>query len=148
MFNLFKKKQPEPETQLTDHVPVDNLKAYVVRGYETEKRLTAELDRKNQTIKEFDATKVILSEKERDIRELENQNKEINQLENKIIEAEKLLNERKIIIKNLYDERQNLELQTEEHFTTLCKQSIINRVEQHKGNLSKAKAIEIVESES
>ncbi|MDA9472064.1 hypothetical protein [Enterococcus sp. 5H] len=155
MFNLFKKKQPEPETQLTDHVPVDNLKAYVVRGYETEKRLTAELDMKNQTIKEleskledFDALEVILSEKQEEIWKLEFENQKIEQLKTKIDERNRKIDDYAIKVTELKKSRESYGRYLIQKTRSEVKQSIINRIEQHKGNLSKAKAIEIVEGES
>lgn len=155
MFNLFKKKQPELETQLTDHVPVDNLKAYVVRGYETEKRLTAELDMKNQTIEElksrledFDAMEVILSEKQEEIRKLEFENQKIDQLKTKIDERNRKIDDYAIKVTELKKSRESYGRDLIQKTRSEVKQSIINRIEQHKGNLSKAKVIEIVEGES
>lgn len=155
MFNLFKKKQPEPETQLTDHVPVDNLKAYVVREYEKGKQLTAELDKKNQTIeelksrlKDFDAMEVILSEKQEEIRKLEFENQKIDQLKIKIDERNRKIDDYAIKVTELKKSRESYGRDLIQKTRLDVKQSIINRIEQHKGNLSKAKAIEIVEGES
>lgn len=150
MFNLFK-KQPEPGTQLTDQISVDNLKAYVVEGYDKEKALKSELSDKQaeiellkDQIKEHDALKVVLDEKQQIISNLEFENKKIATLQKRIEEKDKMLNNRKIIIKNLQDERETLEQSMKEHFTAECQKSIASRLEQHKGNLSKAKAIELV----
>lgn len=154
MFNLFK-KQPEPETQLTDHVPVDNLKAYVVREYEKGKQLTAELDKKNQTIeelksrlKDFDAMEVILSEKQEEIRKLEFENQKIEQLKTKIDERNRKIDDYAIKVTELKKSRESYGRDLIQKTRSEVKHSIINQLEQHKGNLSKAKAIEIVEGES
>lgn len=161
MFNVFKKK-PEEETQLTDQISVDNLKAYVVQGYDKEKELQSKLDRKEQEIndlkvkiEELDALKVVLENKERIIRELEYKNKRVENLENQLADRENKNSDLVIKnrqLKNQIDEMQNERKTIEIDIKRVAKAETIawitNRVEQHKGNLSKAKAIELVKGDS
>jgi hypothetical protein len=44
MFGLTKKKK---EYDLADQIPVDNLKKYVVQGYEKEKALELQIEQKD-----------------------------------------------------------------------------------------------------
>lgn len=159
MFNLFK-KQPEEETQLTDQISVDNLKAYVVQGYDKEKELQAKLDHKQQEVndlkakvKELDALKVVLENKERIIKELEHKNEQIENIEKQIIDRENKNSD--LVIKNRRLENQIADMQRERRtiepdIKKVARAETIdrisNRIERHKGNLSKAKAIEIIKS--
>lgn len=94
MFNLFKK--PKEEVELTEQVSVDNLRSYVVQGYEKQKILEAEIEVKDDEIQglknkieELDALKVVLSEKERTIRSLEYKVRAIERLEEQLSEKGK-----------------------------------------------------------
>ncbi|OTN83705.1 hypothetical protein A5819_003466 [Enterococcus sp. 7E2_DIV0204] len=159
MFNVFKKK-PEEETQLTDQISVDNLKAYVVQGYDKEKELQSKLDRKEQEIndlkvkiEELDALKVVLENKERIIRELNYKYEKVGALEKQIIDTDNKWNDQ--VIKNrelrnqiskMEQERRTIEpiIRSSERGVVISR--ITERIENHKGNLSKAKAIEIIKA--
>jgi len=50
MFGLIKKKK---EYDLADQIPVDNLKKYVVQGYEKEKSLESQIEKKDSEIEKL-----------------------------------------------------------------------------------------------
>lgn len=157
MFNLFKKTKEE-QTALTDQIPIDNLKSYVVQGYDKEKELEKKLDEKQVEIeqlkikvKEMDALKVVLENREQAIRDFEYKYKKVEALEQKILEKEKDYNDQRI--KNRELKNRIVELQRNRNIidaniksATIAetKDLISSRIEQHKGNLSKAKAINLV----
>ncbi|MBO0473257.1 hypothetical protein JZO86_06025 [Enterococcus ureasiticus] len=157
MFNVFKKK-PEEETQLTDQISVDNLKAYVVHGYDKEKELQSKLDRKEQEInglkvkiEELDALKVVLENKERIIRELNYKYEKVEALEKQIIDTDNKWNDQVIKNRELRNQISKME-QERRTIEPIIRSSargevisrITERIENHKGNLSKAKAVEII----
>lgn len=153
MFNLFKpKKKEEPQHQLSEQIPVSNLEAYVVQGYENEKRLKSEIaDLKNEIEsfkkkeKEHDALKVVLRNKEREISGLLVENKRIERLEERLSESEKRFNSSKIREQSLLDERGRLEKEMRGVVTAEVKGRISYKVSNHKGNLSKAAVLEMIE---
>lgn len=152
MFNLFKPKQKEKQHQLSEQIPVSNLEAYVVQGYETEKRLKSEIADLKKEIESFkenekkhDALKIVLQKKEREISGLLVENKRIEHLEGRLSESEKRFNNLKIREQSLLDERATLEKQMRGVVTAEVKGSIANKVSNHKGNLSKAAVLEMIE---
>lgn len=150
MFNVFKK--PKEKVELTEQVPVDNLRSYVVQGYEKQKILEAEIEVKDDeiqglknTIEELDALKVVLSEKERTIRHLEYKVSEIERLEEQLSEKEKKIADYVIMVNELNTKLSKMMVDIKQEANEDIKESIVSRIQQHKGNLSKAKAIELVE---
>ncbi|KRN84197.1 hypothetical protein IV75_GL000907 [Carnobacterium maltaromaticum] len=153
MFSLFKKeKETKEETELTDLVKVDNLKAYVVEGYKKEEELkaeiqdkTKEIDRLNKKLLDLDALKVVLAKKEQDIRDLKIENQKIETLESKLEYANNQLNEQRIANRELINRREKLNTEAYNQASEKFRKTFVESVEKHKGNLSKAMAIEIAE---
>lgn len=145
-------KKPKEKVELTEQVPVDNLRSYVVQGYEKQKILEAEIEVKDDeiqglknTIEELDALKVVLSEKERTIRHLEYKVSEIERLEEQLSEKEKKIADYVIMVNELNTKLSKMMVDIKQEANEDIKESIVSRIQQHKGNLSKAKAIELVE---
>lgn len=161
LFGMFKKQEKEvqEETELTDLVKVDNLKAYVVEGYKKEEELkaeiqdkTKEIDRLNKKLLDLDALKVVLAKKEQDIRELKIENQKIETLESKLEYANNQLNEQRIANRELINRREKLNAEAYDKASEAYnrasekfRKTFVESVEKHKGNLSKAMAIEIAE---
>ncbi|WP_413486787.1 hypothetical protein [Carnobacterium maltaromaticum] len=154
MFGIFKKQEKEvqEETELTDLVKVDNLKAYVVEGYKKEEELkaeiqdkTKEIDRLNKKLLDLDALKVVLAKKEQDIRDLKIENQKIETLESKLEYANNQLNEQRIANRELINRREKLNAEAYNQASEKFRKTFVESVEKHKGNLSKAMAIEIAE---
>lgn len=153
MFSLFKKeKETKEETELTDLVKVDNLKAYVVEGYKKEEELkaeiqdkTKEIDRLNKKLLDLDALKVVLAKKEQDIRDLKIKNQKIETLESRLEYANNQLNEQRIANRELINRREKLNAEAYNRAADNFRTTFAESIEKHKGNLSKAMAIEIAE---
>lgn len=159
MFGIFKKQEKEvqEENELTDLVKVDNLKAYVVEGYKKEEELkaeiqdkTKEIDRLNKKLLDLDALIVVLAKKEQDIRNLkiENQkieNQKIETLESRLEYANNQLNEQRIANRELCNRREKLNTEAYNRAADNFRTTFAESIEKHKGNLSKAMAIEIAE---
>lgn len=158
MFNLFKKTKEEEKMALTDQIPIDNLKSYVVQGYDKEKKLEKKIEEKQieieqlkTKVKETDALKVVLENREQTIRDFEYKYKKVETLEQKILDTEREYNDQRIKnreLKNRITELQrNRSIMDADIKSTTreeTKAMISKRIEQHKGNLSKATAIELV----
>ncbi|MGX2944205.1 hypothetical protein [Enterococcus alishanensis] len=158
MFSLFKPK--EKEVSLTDNIPVDNLKNYVVQGYEKEKELMNQLEQKESYIKklqqrteEFDALKVVLAKKETDIRLLEQQLELVEELKDRNAELQGKNSTLRIQNNNLVKEKN----QSDELMESTAKKRILDfsddilnefseLVTNYKGNLSKKEARDILDS--
>lgn len=161
MFGIFKKQEKEvqEETELTDLVKVDNLKAYVVEGYKKEEELKIDLQNRGKEIErlkkgliELDALKVVLAKKEQDIRDLKIENQKIETLESRLEYANNQLNEQRIANRELINRREKLNAEAYDKASEAYNQAsekfrktFVESVEKHKGNLSKAMAIEIAE---
>lgn len=152
MFGIFKKQEKEvqEETELTDLVKVDNLKAYVVEGYKKEEELkgeiqdkTKEIDRLNKKLLDLDALKVVLAKKEQDIRDLKIENQKIETLESKLEYASNQLNEQRIANRELINRREKLNVEAYNRAADNFRTTFAESIEKHKGNLSKAMAVEI-----
>lgn len=154
LFGMFKKQEKEvqEETELTDLVKVDNLKAYVVEGYKKEEELkaeiqdkTKEIDRLNKKLLDLDALKVVLAKKEQDIRDLKIENQKIEMLESKLEYANNQLNEQRIANRELCNRREKLNTEAYNRAADNFRTTFAESIEKHKGNLSKAMAVEIAE---
>jgi len=154
MFGIFKKQEKEvqEETELTDLVKVDNLKAYVVEGYKKEEELKAEIqdktneiERLNKELLDLDALKVVLAKKEQDIRDLKIENQKIETLESKLEYANNQLNEQRIANRELSNRREKLNTEAYNRAADNFRTTFAESIEKHKGNLSKAMAVEIAE---
>lgn len=155
MFKFLNKKEEKAEevaeTELTDLVNVSNLKSYVVEGYEKEKQLKSELEQKNKRIHalqkqlhEFDAIKVVLEQKEGEIALLESKIREIPVLEAMNTDLKERLNEKDIANRKLNERRRVDIAEARRDVATKLVNQICGRLQSHKGNLSKAQAVEIV----
>lgn len=152
MFNIFKKKYEEEKHELSEQIPVSNLESYVVQGYENEKRMKSEIERLKGKIEQYEkdkvehsALKVVLQNKEREIDNLIAENKRIERLEEQLNESRKRFNNLKIREQSLLDERDKLEDAMREAITADVKNTVLAKINEHKGNLSKAIVTEIVE---
>ena len=154
MFGIFKKqeKEIEKETELTELVSVDNLKAYVVKGYQKEEELKVDLQNRGKEIErlknellELDALKVVLAKYKQDIKNLEYENKKIETLESKLEYANNQLNEQRIANRELINRREKFNVEAYNRASENFRKTFVESVEKHKGNLSKSKAIEIAE---
>ncbi|TYU88942.1 hypothetical protein FZX01_05375 [Listeria monocytogenes] len=153
MFKFLSKKEETEEfeeTELTDLVNVSNLKSYVVEGYEKEKQLKNELEQKDRRIQalqkqlhEYDAIKVVLEQKEREIVSLESKIREIPVLESMNTDLKERLNEKDIANRKLNELRRANIAEARQEVTGKLVNEIVARLQEHKGNLSKAQAVEI-----
>ncbi|EAD0738607.1 hypothetical protein NY11_04450 [Listeria monocytogenes] len=153
MFKFLSKKSEQEEvaeTELTDLVNVSNLKSYVVEGYEKEKQLKSELERKDKRIQalqkqlhEYDAIKIVLEQKEREILSLESKIREIPVLESINTDLKERLNEKDITNRKLNERRRGDIAEARREVTEKLVNEIVARLQEHKGNLSKAQAVEI-----
>lgn len=162
MFGIFEKKEKEieKETELTELVSVDNLKAYVVKGYQKEEELKVDLQNRGKEIErlknellELDALKVVLAKYKQDIKNLEYENQKIETLESKLEYANNQLNEQRIANRELINRREKLNAEAYDKASEAYnrasenfRKTFVESVEKHKGNLSKSKAIEIAEA--
>lgn len=154
MFKFLTKKDEQEEiaeTELTDLVNVSNLKSYVVEGYEKEKQLKSELEQKDRRIQalqkqlhEYDAIKVVLEQKEREILSLESKIREIPVLESMNTDLKERLNEKDIANRKLNERRRGDIAEARRDVATKLVNQVCGRLQGHKGNLSKAQAVEIV----
>lgn len=158
MFSLFKPK--EKEVSLTDNIPVDNLKNYVVQGYEKEKELMNQLEQKERYIKklrqqteEFDALKVVLAKKETDIDQLERKLKAVDELQNKNAVLQSTANTLRIRYEEAFEEsvraKDNIDSAISKgvnEFSDMIYNEFSQLVDAHKGNLSKQQAKECLDS--
>lgn len=156
IFGFLKNDKLEVATQ-DEHISVSNLKDYVVQGYEKEKQLNAQLLMQAKTIDELyeklaekDSLLVILEKKESDISSLELKN---SKLEHRLLEIDKLTDEnntlaiklktaRDLIDKQESNSRQATQVVLGKYTTDLIEQLTVS-FKYHKGNLSKAIAIEV-----
>ncbi|MGM0238407.1 hypothetical protein [Enterococcus sp. AZ103] len=162
MFDLFKKKKEitSNETELTDNIPVSNLKNYVVQGYEKEKELledigdkAREILRLRDSLKEFDALKVVLEKKESDIRRLETDLKLAEKYKDLNTELNDKINTLQIEKHNLLKEKAEITSSLESQFSQKLLafsddllEKFSELVTNYKGNLSKQEAKDILDS--
>lgn len=165
MFGLFKKEVVKQEEN-TELISVSNLKQHVVDAYEKEKfqrskieQLTNEVDELSTELKKAEIEKVVLSEKERELKRLkqdylslesnlktarEDRDEVRSQLNSYRIEYRDMEKEIERINKGHEDEIRDLK-EAQRNQLVICKDkerlkqkgNLIKIVEEHKGNLSK-----------
>ncbi|MEB6088048.1 MULTISPECIES: hypothetical protein [Enterococcus] len=160
MFGLIKKKK---EYDLADQIPVDNLKKYVVQGYEKEKSLELQIEKKDSEIEklqndlqQFEALKVVLENKEKTIADLNGRLYSIDHYKSRIEDLESKNNTLKIEKKQLADEVNELKRQEKQitekisdkvskEISAAIKLNLKKKVLGIKGNLSKGQVINLID---
>ena len=160
MFGLIKKKK---EYDLADQIPIDNLKKYVVQGYEKEKSLELQIEQKDSEIEklqndlqQFEALKVVLENKEKTIADLNGRLDSIDRYKSRVEDLESKNNTLRIEKKQLADEVYELKRQEKKiaervsdkvskETTAAIKLNLKKKILGIKGNLSKGQVINLID---
>ncbi|MGG5337286.1 hypothetical protein [Enterococcus sp. AZ154] len=160
MFGLIKKKK---EYDLADQIPVDNLKKYVVQGYEKEKALELQIEQKDSEIEklqndlqQFEALKVVLENKEKTIADLNGRLDSIDRYKSRVEDLESKNNTLRIEKKQLADEVYELKKQEKKiakrvsdkvskETSAAIKLNLKKKILGIKGNLSKGQVINLID---
>ena len=160
MFGLIKKKK---EYDLADQIPVDNLKKYVVQGYEKEKYLELQIEKKDSEIEklqndlqQFDALKVVLENKEKTIADLNGRLDSIDRYKSRVEDLESKNNTLRIEKKQLADEVYELKRQEKKiaervsdkvskETSAAIKLNLKKKILVIKGNLSKGQVVNLID---
>ncbi|MEO2550715.1 hypothetical protein [Enterococcus casseliflavus] len=160
MFGLIKKKK---EYDLADQIPVDNLKKYVVQGYEKEKALELQIEQKDSEIEklqndqqQFEALKVVLENKEKTIADLNGRLYSIDQYKSRLEDLESKNNTLRIEKKQLAGEVYELKRQEKKiaervsdkvskETSAAIKLNLKKKILGIKGNLSKGQVVNLID---
>jgi DNA repair exonuclease SbcCD ATPase subunit len=160
MFGLIKKKK---EYDLADQIPVDNLKKYVVQGYEKEKALELQIEQKDSEIEklqndlqQFEALKVVLENQEKTIVDLNGKLSSIDRYKSRVEDLESKNNTLRIEKKQLADEVYELKRQEKKiaervsdkvskETTAAIKLNLKKKILGIKGNLSKGQVVNLID---
>lgn len=160
MFGLTKKKK---EYDLADQIPVDNLKKYVVQGYEKEKSLEllieqkdSEIEKLQNDLQQFEALKVVLENKEKTIADLNGRLDSIDRYKSRVEDLESKNNTLRIEKKQLADEVYELKRQEKKiaervsdkvskETSAAIKLNLKKKILGIKGNLSKGQVINLID---
>nr|DAI95452.1 MAG TPA: DNA-binding regulatory protein [Caudoviricetes sp.] len=160
MFGLIKKKK---EYDLADQIPVDNLKKYVVQGYEKEKTLELQIEQKDSEIEklqndqqQFEALKVVLENKEKTVADLNGKLSSIDRYKSRVEDLESKNNTLMIEKKQLADEVYELKRQEKKiaervsdkvskETTAAIKLNLKKKILGIKGNLSKGQVVNLID---
>lgn len=160
MFGLIKKKK---EYDLADQIPVDNLKKYVVQGYEKEKSLELQIEKKDSEIEklqndlqQFDALKVVLENKEKTIADLNGRLDSIDRYKSRVEDLESKNNTLRIEKKQLAYEVYELKRQEKKiaervsdkvskETSAAIKLNLKKKILGIKGNLSKGQVVNLID---
>ncbi|MDU5814283.1 MAG: hypothetical protein E6Z68_12070 [Enterococcus casseliflavus] len=160
MFGLIKKKK---EYDLADQIPVDNLKKYVVQGYEKEKALELQIEQKDSEIEklqndlqQFEALKVVLENKEKTIADFNGRLYSIDQYKSRVEDLESKNNTLRIEKKQLADEVYELKRQEKKiaervsdkvskETSAAIKLNLKKKILGIKGNLSKGQVVNLID---
>lgn len=160
MFGLIKKKK---EYDLADQIPVDNLKKYVVQGYEKEKALELQIEQKDSEIEklqndlqQFEALKVVLENKEKTIADLNGRLYSLDRYKSRIEDLESknntLMIEKKQLAEEVYElKRQEKKIaervsdKVSKETSAAIKLNLKKKILGIKGNLSKGQVVNLID---